>query len=281
MRVALGLAAALGLLVLAGGARAQGLAETCAEPRAYEAAAAANGERILTLPFAPFGRPETGWAAYAPLIMAEIGTACPPESNAFAAALGRFQAAHGAPPDGTVSPESFTLLKGVWQERRPFVMARVAKVCPDPAAAMDLVTLDRTETADDRPQQLRADVAAAFRAMRAAALKDLPEEATSPDVLTVFSSYRDPAADQARCDVQGNCDGAGRALCSPHRTGTAVDLYLGHAPGQAADATTPENRLYQSRTPVYRWLVAHAAAFGFRPYAFEPWHWEWTGPPRP
>ena len=32
-----------------------------------------------------------------------------------------------------------------------------------------------------------------------------------------------------------------------------------------------------SRTPAYRWLVANADRFGFVPYPFEPWHWEWTG----
>ena len=26
-------------------------------------------------------------------------------------------------------------------------------------------------------------------------------------------------------------------------------------------------------------LAVIAAAFGFVPYPFEPWHWEWTGEP--
>ena len=31
-------------------------------------------------------------------------------------------------------------------------------------------------------------------------------------------------------------------------------------------------------TPAYRWLVDHAAAFGFYPYDIEPWHWEYNPP---
>jgi LAS superfamily LD-carboxypeptidase LdcB len=27
----------------------------------------------------------------------------------------------------------------------------------------------------------------------------------------------------------------------------------------------------------YRWLVSNARRYGFINYAFEPWHWEWTG----
>ena len=36
-------------------------------------------------------------------------------------------------------------------------------------------------------------------------------------------------------------------------------------------------RLYMTKTPTYRWLVANAGRFGFVNYPFEPWHWEWTG----
>jgi LAS superfamily LD-carboxypeptidase LdcB len=32
-----------------------------------------------------------------------------------------------------------------------------------------------------------------------------------------------------------------------------------------------------AQTAEYRWLVANAANYGFLPYSYEPWHWEWTG----
>ena len=56
-----------------------------------------------------------------------------------------------------------------------------------------------------------------------------------------------------------------------------MDLYLGAAPGQAPELSDDVNRLYQSKSPVYAWLVANASRFGFVNYPFEPWHWEWTG----
>jgi LAS superfamily LD-carboxypeptidase LdcB len=56
-----------------------------------------------------------------------------------------------------------------------------------------------------------------------------------------------------------------------------MDFDLGAAPGFAVDSSADKNRLYMSQTPVYRWLVANAARYGFANYAFEPWHWEFTG----
>ena len=70
-----------------------------------------------------------------------------------------------------------------------------------------------------------------------------------------------------------------RASCSPHRTGLAMDLFLGAAPGFRPDSSADPNRLYMSRTPEYRWLVANAGRFGFVNYPFEPWHWELRGAP--
>jgi D-alanyl-D-alanine carboxypeptidase len=116
-----------------------------------------------------------------------------------------------------------------------------------------------------------------LRRMVAAARRDVPEVAADPQELTVFSGYRDPADDAARCTAEQNCQGLVRAECSAHRTGLAVDLILGSAPGFAADSSDDTNRLYQSRTPAYLWLVANARRYGFVNYVFEPWHWEWTG----
>jgi LAS superfamily LD-carboxypeptidase LdcB len=113
--------------------------------------------------------------------------------------------------------------------------------------------------------------------MVAAARREKAEIAADPRLLTVFSGFRDPAADAARCSAQQNCQGLVRAECSAHRTGLAVDLYLGAEPGFAADSSDSANRLYQTKTTAYRWLVANAGRFGFVNYVYEPWHWEWTG----
>ena len=111
--------------------------------------------------------------------------------------------------------------------------------------------------------------------MVAAARRDLSTQALAPDRLSVFSGFRSPAYDADRCAREGNCDGVGRATCSAHRTGLAVDLMLGAAPGHEVDSSQDANRLWQTRTPAYRWLVDHGERYGFVNYAFEPWHWEW------
>jgi LAS superfamily LD-carboxypeptidase LdcB len=166
-------------------------------------------------------------------------------------------------------------MKAAWQARRPFVTLRAKGVCPDPPKS--LVALTPAESRADRTVNLRPAALAALRRMVAAARREVPEIAANPELLTVFSGYRDPADDDARCAREQNCQGLVRAECSAHRTGLAVDLVLGAAPGFAADSSDDANRLYQSRTPAYLWLVVNARRFGFVNYVFEPWHWEWTG----
>jgi len=235
--------------------------------------ASAEGE----LAFAPFGRAETGWAIYAPLAAATIGSDCPPETPGFALALASWQAAHGAVPDGALTAATFQLLKGVWQESRPFVMLRVAGICPAGADEALLETLPETETLGGKPVRLRPAAAAALRRMVQAARAEAPSIAADPDMLGAFSGYRSPAADDARCEHEHNCQGLVRAQCSAHRTGLAVDIDVGAIPGLLVDSSIDANRLFQSQTPAYRWLARNAARFGFVNYPFEPWHWEWTG----
>ncbi len=234
---------------------------------------AAQGELV----FSPFGRLETGWAVYEPLAAETLQTHCAPDSQGFAKAVSAWQSAHGLPPDGALTPETFQTLKGVWQERRPFIMLRVAGICPAGADEAGLETLRPNETFGDKPVMLRPLALAALRRMAAAARQEAPEAAADPALLTAFSGYRSPDADLARCGREHNCQGMVRAQCSAHRTGLAVDLNVGFAPGFMADASADANRLYQSRTETYRWLVRNAARFGFVNYPFEPWHWEWTG----
>lgn len=240
------------------------------------AAAAQNAVSLDTIPWAPFGRAELGWSAYEPLIANEIGVACPAGSPGFAAALAVWQKTHRLPATGVLNQPTFIEMKQVWQQRRPFVLAsRIA--CPPAPDAAALSRAEPGESYGGKTILLRTAALAAYRRMVAAARKELPVLTADPHLLTIFSGYRSPDYDAARCFRDQNCQGVVRAACSAHRTGYAMDLYLGAAPGFGPDSSADANRLYLSRTAAYRWLVDNASRFGFVNYAFEPWHWEWTG----
>jgi len=255
---------------------ARGFDDACRPDARFAPAADANRASLDGLSFAPFGAQETGWRIYAPKVAADLGVPCGPWTQRFAARLARWQRRHGLPAHGAMTPETFDRLKAVWQAARPFVAVRAAGVCPDPPPEAALDQISPGERLDEREIRVARPALAAYRRMRAAALADLAG-AGDPDLLKPFSGYRSPAFDDERCAREGNCQGIVRALCSAHRTGIALDLYLGAAPGFTADASVSANRLFQTETPAYRWLVLNARRFGFVPYVFEPWHWEWIG----
>ncbi len=248
----------------------------CSNP-AFAGASVANGRSLRSLPLTAFGRPEIGWEIYAPLVGREIGSACPPDSSGFAAALAAWQTAKAPPADGIVTEPALLAMEAGWHARRPIVAAMSQGACPDPPDETALEAGRPGEGYGGKAVQLRRGAFAAYRAMVAAARAEAPAIAADPRNLTLFSAYRSPDDDAVRCATDGNCDGVVRATCSPHRTGLAVDLYVGEAPGFGPDSSADPNRLAQSRTPTYRWLVANAGRFGFVNYPFEPWHWEWTG----
>lgn len=256
-------------------------ADVCAEvePR-WQEAADANAASFYWMEWAPFSGPEVGWETYLPLIQREIGTACGHETTRFAAALASWQARYSLAGTGVFDPASFQVLRGVMQERRPFVMARINGECPDSAPLLLLAYIPvEHEQAERMTRLLRRDVLQAYLSMVEAARSEVPEIAADPELLKIFSGWRDPDEDRLRCEREGNCDGLRRAVCSSHRTGTAIDIYVGHATGWGVDSTDHYNRLQQSRGAAYRWLVANAHRFGFVNYIYEPWHWEWIGPP--
>ena len=67
------------------------------------------------------------------------------------------------------------------------------------------------------------------------------------------------------------CLWVARPGTSAHQSGRAIDLHLG-------DPIESEYAEGMRTTAIYRWLVAHAASFGFYPYDVEPWHWEYNPP---
>lgn len=278
------LAAFAGGVLGAGRARAQSLdalneVALCYNSAAtwYEAAAG-NSRSLHALDWQPFGR-EYGWETYLPMTQQEIGTRCAPHTPGFAQAMAAFQVRYGLQADGRFGPATFEVLKGIWQERRPFVMARVRGECPAYPERHSLAEFDYTEESLRRPGRMGQAVAVeAYRRMVRDARAEVPALATEPLLLTVYSTYRHPDIDGVRCEDEGNCDGLRRASCSAHRTGWAFDINVGEAPGYGIASTNPYNRLWQTRGPAYRWLVRNAARYGFVNYIYEPWHWEYVGP---
>jgi D-alanyl-D-alanine carboxypeptidase len=249
----------------------------CASVPAFDAAASKNAASLATAAWSAFGRPEAGWEIYAPLTAHEIGSACPPDAGGFARALAAWQGAHALPATGIMDQPTLMALKLVWLRRRPFVAATAHGACPPPPAPDQLAPARPDEGYETKPIQLRAGALDSYRALVAAARAQEPAVAADKRLLTIFSGYRDPVADAASCARLGNCGTVAKANCSAHRTGLAMDLYLGAAPGYPPESSADPNRLYQSRSPAYRWLAANAGRFGFVNYPFEPWHWEWTG----
>jgi len=253
----------------------------CGSAPAFAAAAAANGQSLTTAPWSVFHRPETGWAVYAPLAAHEIGTGCPGDAPGFAQALAAWQGGHGLAPSGIMDAATLDALRIVWLSRRPFVIQTRGGVCPPGASPGQLEFARPDEGYGGKPIQLTSGTLAAYRDLVAAARAESPEVRADPHLLQIVSGFRDPDAAEASCLLLGDCGTPARANCSAHRTGMAMDLYLGAAPGFGPASADDPNRLFLAATPAYGWLVRNAARFGFEPYPFEPWHWEWTGAEAP
>ncbi len=254
-----------------------GAPESCDAGDAPETAAAVNAASLSTLTWSPFGKPETGWEIYAPRIAAEIGTTCAPGSTGFASALARWQGAHGLQRTGVVDPAVFAAMLVRWHLARPFVRVNREGVCPGAPPDANLAQADPKESYGGKAIRLRPGALDAYRRMvseaRTAGVLRRPES------LMIYSGFRSPDADAQRCARDNNCQGLIRTICSAHRTGLAMDVFIDAAPGFGPDSSADANRLVMSRSPLYRWMVVNAPRFGFVNYVYEPWHWEWTGEP--
>lgn len=249
---------------------------SCAHTKGREDQARRNADGFYKLHWAPFGVAETGWDAYAPAIAQEIQTACGPATAGFAAALAVWQEAHDLPAAGIVDPQTIEAMRIVWMLRRPFVRATRGGDCPPAEPESSLATATAKEGHWGKLVKLRPGTLAAYRSLRAAALREVPEVAQNPALLRLISGYRVPDSDPTGFESGGRGTPA-RASCSAHRTGLAVDLNLGSVRGADPTSSTDANRSYQAATPAHRWLVRNAGRFGYVAYPYEPWHWEWTG----
>lgn len=245
----------------------------------FAEAAARNTSLKYELGWTFGGKQQRGWHLYTSLISRTLerdGEAAGPE---FAASLSRWQRTAGLQPSGVLDGETLYRMVSVWQGARLKNKER--------ARAEDLLLAPSTDFYDpSRPEELRhveRETYAAYKRMLAAAAADpasglrltaAGEIAPGEQFLKIVSAHRSPEY-QARLRAQSpNSGRAGLAVNSPHFTGRALDLYVGGEPVETKDS----NRAIQVQTPAYRWLVRNAERFGFRPYYYEPWHWEYVGP---
>jgi len=244
----------------------------------WAAAAQQNDLLSLQLTWVFGGREQHGWALYTPLITRTLDIEAGSNTTDFAQALARWQRRANLPANGTLDSDTLYQLIAAWQAHR---LKDHTAPSPD-----QLLTAPPTDFyAPERPDELRQvekNTYAAYKRMVAAAIADpslglaktaTGELAPTEKYLKIISAFRSKEYQDQLRQQNPQAGRAQLAVNSPHATGRALDLYVGGEPVSTRDA----NRALQTQTRIYQWLVHNAARFGFQPYYYEPWHWEYTG----
>lgn len=225
-----------------------------------------------------FGKKEQrGWYLYDLLIGKTLNISHDPSTGDFASAIAGWQKQKGLSANGVLDENSWMALIMQWQANR---LKDKTPATPD-----QLLTAPTSDFFDpqrlEELRQVERKTYAAYKAMLAAAIADptLKLAHTSPSELApaekffkIISSFRSREYQEKLRRESPNAGSAGLAVNSPHFTGRALDIYVGGDPVDTKDS----NRAIQVNTPVYKWLVKNAERFGFRPYFYEPWHWEYV-----
>jgi hypothetical protein len=250
--------------------------KTVTNAPAVSASAIAENIRLKdSLAWAFGGKAQRGWYLYVSLIQETIETEAAAETPEFARAVAVWQSASGIAPTGVIDEDTLYQMIKSWQAQRlnssqtptpeRLFDAPISSFY-DPTRGADLLKVER-ETYDAYKRM----VAAAAKELK---LKTTPNGELAPEerFLKIVSAYRSREHQARLRAASPNSGRAGLAVNSPHFTGNALDLYVGGEPVSTADA----NRAIQVQTPAYKWLVKNASRFGFRPYYYEPWHWEYV-----
>jgi uncharacterized protein YcbK (DUF882 family) len=215
------------------------------------------------------GKQQRGWYLYELLIGETLNSEHDPTTSNFAASLAKWQKKRGITADGVLDEDALMAMVSQWQSNR---LKNRTYATPDQlltAPPADFYDPSRAEEL----RQVERNTYAAYKEMMAAAMADpILKLARNDKYLKIVSSFRSRDYQDNLRRQSPNAGSAGLAVNSPHFTGRALDLYVGGSPVDTNDA----NRAIQVNTPVYRWLVKNAARFGFRPYFYEPWHWEYV-----
>jgi len=221
------------------------------------------------------GKQQRGWAIYIPLIQRLIGTDADAASEGFAASLARWQRRMGLGASGVLDEATLMRMISTWQGRR---VRNSSYPQPDQLVAVSAAEFWDPSRAEDL-RKVERQTYAAYRRMLAAAIADSSvqlasqggELAASEKYLKIISAFRSREYQDRLRKLEPGAGRAALAVNSPHFTGRALDLYVGGEPTITKDS----NRALQTETRAYRWLVRNAERFGFCPYFYEPWHWEY------
>jgi uncharacterized protein YcbK (DUF882 family) len=251
--------------------------ETPSHSSSLGAAATRNAQLSRELNWMFGSKQQLGWYLYTPLIKRLINTKYDTASAKFALALSRWQAKSGLKSSGVLDEETLYAMVTTWQDAR---LKDRSLAQPDQlltAPVSDFYDPTRAEEL----RQVERRTYAAYQRLVAAAVADRSlglsrtrrgELASGEKYLKIISAFRSREYQEKLRRESPNSGSAGLAVNSPHFTGRALDLYVGGEPVDTSDS----NRARQVETPVYQWLVRNAERFGFRPYCYEPWHWEYV-----
>jgi zinc D-Ala-D-Ala carboxypeptidase len=237
----------------------------------FEDAAARNAQLQNSMEWSFGNKLQRGWSLYVPMAANLIGSDFNAAAGSFASRLSLWQKENSIEPTGVLDGVTWSRMISTFQSRR---LSNRAHTTPN-----ELITIPISDCYDPtRAEELRKaepETFAAYKRMVAAAIADrsLGLQASSEPFLKIISAFRSREYQDQLRRQSPNSGRAGLAINSPHATGRALDLFVGGEPVSTKD----ENRAIQTGTPVYRWLVQNAGRFGFRPYFYEPWHWEYVG----
>jgi len=223
------------------------------------------------------GKPQRGWYLYTPLINRLINNKSDSGSPQFASAVARWQQKAGLKPAGILDDETLYAMIKAWQEAR---LKDRTPATPDQLLLAPISDFYDPTRAEEL-RQVERKTYAAYKRMVAAAIADRSlglahtsrgELAPGEKYLKIISAFRSREYQDKLRRESPNSGTAGLAVNSPHFTGRALDVYVGGEPVDTRDS----NRALQVQTRVYQWLVRNAERYGFRPYCYEPWHWEFV-----
>jgi len=253
----------------------RGQSKTKSKPGAD--AAKLNAQLSSELNWTFGSKPQRGWYLYVPLIKRLINTKQDIASAQFAVALMSWQLKAGLKPSGVLDEETLYAMIAAWQDARlkDRTVAQQDQLLTAPLSDF----YDPTRA--DELRQVERRTYAAYKRMVSAAVADRSlglargargELASGEKYLKIVSAFRSREYQDKLRRESPTSGSSGLAVNSPHFTGRALDLYVGGEPVDTQDS----NRALQVKTRAYQWLVVNAERFGFRPYCYEPWHWEYV-----